>query len=34
MNATPEDAFEGTAEVAGGAVDLFTAAYLGVTVRL
>ncbi len=34
MNPTPEDAFDGRSEVAGGAVDLFTAAYLGVTVRL
>lgn len=34
MNPTPEDAVNGEAEVAGGAVDLFTAAYLGVTVRL
>lgn len=34
MNPTPEDAINGEAEVAGGAVDLFTAGYVGVTVRL
>jgi hypothetical protein len=34
MNPTPQDAFEGRSEVAGGAVDRYLAAYLGVTVRL
>jgi hypothetical protein len=34
MNATPQDAIDGESEVAGGAVDLYSAAYLGVTVRL
>ncbi|MEY4547766.1 MAG: hypothetical protein RL685_3961 [Pseudomonadota bacterium] len=34
MNATPQDAFEGTSEVAGGAVDRYLAGYLGMTMRL
>lgn len=34
MNSEPEDAFGGVAEVAGGAVDLYLAAYLGITFRL
>lgn len=34
MNSEPEDAMNGTSEVAGGAVDLYTAAYLGVSFKL
>jgi hypothetical protein len=34
MNSTPNDARTGTSEVAGGAVDLYTALYLGMTFRL
>jgi len=34
MNSEPEDARLGVAEVAGGAVDLYTAVYFGMTFRL
>lgn len=34
MNSTPADAMAGQSEVAGGAVDLYTALYLGMTFRL
>jgi hypothetical protein len=34
MNSVPQDAMTGISEVAGGAVDLYTSAYLGVTFRL
>lgn len=34
MNSEPEDAINGVAEVAGGAVDLYLAGYLGMTFRL
>ncbi|HEU4582368.1 MAG TPA: hypothetical protein VFS67_29125 [Polyangiaceae bacterium] len=34
MNSTPQDAMAGRSEVAGGAVDLYTALYLGMTFRL
>jgi hypothetical protein len=34
MNSEPQDAVEGVAEVAGGAVDLYTAAYFGLSFRL
>jgi hypothetical protein len=34
MNSTPQDAVSGQSEVAGGAVDLYTALYLGMTFRL
>jgi hypothetical protein len=34
MNSTPQDAMGGRSEVAGGAVDLYTALYLGMTFRL
>jgi len=34
MNSVPEDAVNGTSEVAGGAVDLYTAGYLGMGFKL
>lgn len=34
MNSEPEDAINGVAEVAGGAVDLYLAGYFGMTFRL
>ena len=34
MNSQPQDAMVGQSEVAGGAVDLYTALYLGMTFRL
>lgn len=34
MNSEPEDAINGVAEVAGGAVDLYMAGYFGMTFRL
>jgi hypothetical protein len=34
MNSEPQDAMKGVSEVAGGAVDLYLAAYLGMTFRM
>lgn len=34
MNSEPSDALQGTSEVAGGAVDLYLSAYVGMTFRL
>jgi hypothetical protein len=34
MNSRPEDALDGTAEVAGGAVDLYLGGYFGLNIAL